>query len=95
MTDLRSRDVLPIPDRPYQGELPLDAKDAGATFPAIEPLPPKVPPETLTSPACDPLMRSVPSEMFVAPVKLLVPLSTSVPAAFLVSEPPEPAMLPL
>src|SRR5512133_751022 len=32
------RDVLPIPDRPYEGELPLDAKDPEASFPAIEPL---------------------------------------------------------
>ena len=38
MTDERSRDVLPIPDRPYEGELPLDAKDPEATFPPIEPL---------------------------------------------------------
>jgi arylsulfatase A-like enzyme len=38
VTDQRSRDVLPIPDRRYEGELPLDAKDAEATFPAIEPL---------------------------------------------------------
>ena len=38
MTDQRSRDVLPIPDRPYEGELPLDAKDPEATFPPIEPL---------------------------------------------------------
>jgi hypothetical protein len=34
------RDVLPIPDRPYEGELPLDAKDPDASFPAIEPLRP-------------------------------------------------------
>jgi len=38
VTDQRSRDVLPIPDRPYEGELPLDARDPGADFPAIEPL---------------------------------------------------------
>jgi arylsulfatase A-like enzyme len=38
VTDQRSRDVLPIPDRPYEKELPLDAKDPEATFPAIEPL---------------------------------------------------------
>jgi arylsulfatase A-like enzyme len=38
VTDERSRDVLPIPDRPYEGELPLDAKDPEATFPAIAPL---------------------------------------------------------
>jgi arylsulfatase A-like enzyme len=36
----RQRDVLPIPDRPYQGALPLDAKDPDATFPPIEPLRP-------------------------------------------------------
>src|SRR4029079_8859159 len=40
VTDRISRDVLPIPDRPYEGELPLDAKDPGATFPPIEPLRP-------------------------------------------------------
>jgi arylsulfatase len=38
VTDQSSRDVLPIPDRPYEGELPLDAKDPEATFPPIEPL---------------------------------------------------------
>jgi arylsulfatase A-like enzyme len=38
VADEISRDVLPIPDRPYGGELPLDAKDPGATFPPIEPL---------------------------------------------------------
>jgi arylsulfatase A-like enzyme len=38
VTDQISRDVLPIPDRPYEGELPLDAKDPEATFPPIEPL---------------------------------------------------------
>src|SRR5512132_4379107 len=36
----RQRDVLPIPDQPYQGALPLDAKAPEATFPAIEPLRP-------------------------------------------------------
>jgi arylsulfatase A-like enzyme len=35
-----TRDVLPIPDRPYGGTLPLDAKDPEATFPPIEPLRP-------------------------------------------------------
>ena len=40
MPDEIPRDVLPIPDRPYEGELPLDAKDPGATFPPIEPLRP-------------------------------------------------------
>ena len=33
MADQSSRDVLPIPDRPYDGELPLDAKDPEAKFP--------------------------------------------------------------
>ncbi len=37
MTD---RSVLPIPDKPYEGELPMDAKDPKATFPPIEPLRP-------------------------------------------------------
>ena len=32
MTDQRSRHVLPIPDRPSEGELPLDAKDRRAKF---------------------------------------------------------------
>jgi arylsulfatase len=40
VTDQSSREVLPIPDRPYDGELPLDAKDPEATFPPIEPLRP-------------------------------------------------------
>ena len=39
-SDEVQRDVLPIPDRPYEGELPLDAKDPHASFPAIEPLQP-------------------------------------------------------
>jgi arylsulfatase A-like enzyme len=34
------RDVLPIPDQPYQGTPPLDAKDPEAKFPPIEPLRP-------------------------------------------------------
>ena len=38
MTNQDSRDVLPIPDRPYEGELPLDAKEPEATFPPIQPL---------------------------------------------------------
>jgi arylsulfatase len=38
--DQLSRTVLPIPDRPYEGELPLDAKDPDTTFPPIEPLRP-------------------------------------------------------
>jgi arylsulfatase A-like enzyme len=36
-SDEVQRDVLPVPDRPYGGELPLDAKDPEATFPPIEP----------------------------------------------------------
>ena len=40
MTDQISRDVLPIPDRPFEGTLPYDAKDPDASFPAIEPLQP-------------------------------------------------------
>jgi arylsulfatase len=35
-----NREVLPIPDKPYEGTLPLDAKDPDATFPPIEPLRP-------------------------------------------------------
>jgi arylsulfatase A-like enzyme len=38
VSDLISRDVLPIPDQPFEGELPLDAKDPEAKFPPIEPL---------------------------------------------------------
>jgi arylsulfatase A-like enzyme len=34
------RDVLPIPDRRFEGTLPFDAKDPDASFPAIEPLQP-------------------------------------------------------
>src|SRR4029079_18068481 len=34
------RSVLPIPDRPFEGELPLDAKDPDTSFPPIEPLRP-------------------------------------------------------
>jgi arylsulfatase A-like enzyme len=42
------RSVLPIPDQPYEGELPLDAKDPEATFPPIEPLrPPEGAPNVL------------------------------------------------
>ena len=40
MSDQIPRDVLPIPDRPYEGALPLDAKDPSATFPPTEPLRP-------------------------------------------------------
>src|SRR5947209_9430975 len=32
------RDVLPVPDRPYTGPIPYDAKDPAAKFPAIQPL---------------------------------------------------------
>src|SRR3954462_12041680 len=39
-SDEVERDVLPIPDRPYEGELPFDAKDPGASFPAVQPLRP-------------------------------------------------------
>src|SRR6185437_5925791 len=35
-----SRDVLPIPDRPFEGTLPYDVKDVDAPFPPIEPLRP-------------------------------------------------------
>src|SRR4051812_37416000 len=42
------RDVLPIPDRPFEGTLPFDAKDPDASFPAIEPLrPPEGAPNVL------------------------------------------------
>jgi arylsulfatase A-like enzyme len=40
VTDEVSRDHLPIPDRPFEGELPYDAKDPAAKFPPIEPLRP-------------------------------------------------------
>src|SRR5213593_4042650 len=40
MTDDQRRDVLPIPDRPYEGLITYDAKDPDATFPPIEPLRP-------------------------------------------------------
>jgi arylsulfatase A-like enzyme len=40
VTDRISREALPIPDRPYEGDLPLDAKDPQATFPPIDPLHP-------------------------------------------------------
>src|SRR3954454_18950199 len=39
-SDEVQRDVLPIPDRPYDGELPLDAKDPDGSFPPVEPLRP-------------------------------------------------------
>jgi arylsulfatase len=38
--DKHARSVLPIPDRPFQGELPQDARDPKAKFPPIEPLRP-------------------------------------------------------
>src|SRR4051794_17033203 len=34
------REALPIPDRPHEGEIPLDAKDPSAKFAPIEPLRP-------------------------------------------------------
>jgi arylsulfatase A-like enzyme len=40
MSDGIPRDHLPIPDRPYEGALPYDARDPDATFPPIEPLRP-------------------------------------------------------
>jgi arylsulfatase A-like enzyme len=43
-----NRDQLPIPDTPYEGDLPLDARDPAATFPPIEPLrPPEGAPNVL------------------------------------------------
>jgi arylsulfatase A-like enzyme len=42
------RDVLPIPDKPYEGLVTYDAKDADASFPPIEPLrPPEDAPNVL------------------------------------------------
>jgi arylsulfatase len=42
------REILPIPDRPYEGEVPFDAKDPAAKFPPIEPLrPPEGAPNVL------------------------------------------------
>src|SRR3954471_13689925 len=35
-----ARDVLPIPDTPFEGTLPFDAKEPEAAFPPIEPLRP-------------------------------------------------------
>ena len=40
MSDQIARENLPIPDRPFGGTLPFDAKDPEATFPPIEPLRP-------------------------------------------------------
>jgi arylsulfatase len=42
VADQTSREQLPIPDQPFAGELPLDAKDPDASFPPIEPLRPPV-----------------------------------------------------
>src|SRR3954453_10280013 len=39
-SDGLQRDVLPIPDSPFEGTLPYDAKDPDASFPAVEPLRP-------------------------------------------------------
>ena len=38
MNHQSQRDVLPIPDAPFEGTLPFDAKDPDATFPPIQPL---------------------------------------------------------
>jgi arylsulfatase A-like enzyme len=40
MSDKASREQLPIPDRPYEGKVPFDAKDPEAKFPPIESLRP-------------------------------------------------------
>jgi arylsulfatase A-like enzyme len=40
MNDEVKRDVLPIPDRPYEGPITYDAKDPDTSFPPIEPLRP-------------------------------------------------------
>ncbi len=40
MTSERSRDVLPVPDKPYQGLLTYDAKDPASSFPPIAPIRP-------------------------------------------------------
>src|SRR6185369_9250116 len=40
--DASDRRVLPIPDRPHEGELPLDVRDAEGVFPPIEPRRPPV-----------------------------------------------------
>ena len=40
MSRSQKRDVLPIPDRPYDGPMPFDAKDPDAKFPPIEQLRP-------------------------------------------------------
>jgi len=38
--DAIKRDVLPIPDQPYEGLITYDAKDPDTSFPPIEPLRP-------------------------------------------------------
>ena len=38
--DRTKRDVLPIPDQPYEGLITYDAKDPDTAFPPIEPLRP-------------------------------------------------------
>ena len=40
LRDERGREHLPIPDRPYEGVLPYDARDPRAKFAPIEPLRP-------------------------------------------------------
>ena len=38
--DPSRREILPIPDRPYDGPVTFDAKDPATSFPPIEPLRP-------------------------------------------------------
>jgi hypothetical protein len=40
VNDQISRDALPVPESPFEGTLPYDAKDPGAAFASIEPLRP-------------------------------------------------------
>jgi arylsulfatase A-like enzyme len=48
VSDNVDRSILPIPDKPYEGELPFDAKDPKAKFPPIEELrPPEGAPNVL------------------------------------------------
>ena len=48
MTEDLDRSILPIPAKPYEKELPFDAKDPAAKFPPIEPLrPPESAPNVL------------------------------------------------
>jgi arylsulfatase A-like enzyme len=48
VSDPIQREILPIPDKAYEGELPFDAKDPAAKFPPIEPLrPPEGAPNVL------------------------------------------------